>query len=121
MDWSDEELVAEVRAGNDSAFEAIYDRYARGVLGFCVNMLGSPDEAEDVLQLTFVSAYRGLRSGHQAILLRPWLYTIARNCCLSELRARPGAIRVGEPVGDPPCPDGPADQVERLEDLNEER
>ena len=70
---SDEQLVAQVRAGEDSAFEAIYDRYARGVLAFCGHMLGSRDEADDALQLTFVSAYQALRSGDNGISLRPWL------------------------------------------------
>jgi DNA-directed RNA polymerase specialized sigma24 family protein len=75
--------VAQVRAGNDAAFEAIYDRYARGVLAFCVHMLGSRDAAEDAMQLTFVSAYWALRGRESDISLRPWLYTIARNRCVS--------------------------------------
>ena len=116
---TDEELVAQVRAGNDVAFEAIYDRYARGVLAFCAHMLGSRDEAEDALQLTFVSAYRALREGDGDISLRPWIYTIARNRCLSELRARHDGFDVDREVVDWPCFDGPADQVQRREDLRE--
>ena len=105
-DQSDEGLVARVRAGDDSAFEAIYDRYARGVLAFCVHMLGNREEAEDALQLTFVSAYRALQSGESSIALRPWLYTIARNRCLSELRARREAASLDELVYDQPAIDG---------------
>ena len=116
---SDEQLVAQVRAGEDSAFEAIYDRYARGVLGFCGHMLGSRDEAEDALQLTFVSAYQALRSGDNGISLRPWLYTIARNRCLSELRARPHAVQMDEPVIDRACLDGPGVQVQRRAELRD--
>ena len=82
---TDEYLVARLRAGEDAAFEAIYDRYARGVLAFCAHMLGSRESGEDALQLTFVSAYRALRGGGSNISLRPWLYTIARNHCLSDL------------------------------------
>jgi DNA-directed RNA polymerase specialized sigma24 family protein len=78
---SDEELVAAARAGDDSAIEAIYNRYAPGIFAFCVNTLGSPEQAEDALQLIFVSAFPGLRRGQQPIALRPWLYTIARNVC----------------------------------------
>ncbi len=85
---SDDYLVTRLRAGDDAAFEAIYDRYARGLLAFCVHMLGSREAAEDALQLTFVSAFRALRGGERNIALRPWLYTIARNRCLSELRTR---------------------------------
>ena len=116
---SDEQLVAQVRAGEDSAFEAIYDRYARGVLGFCGHMLGSRDEAEDALQLTFVSAYQALRSGDNGISLRPWLYTIARNRCLSELRARPHAVQMDEAVVDRACLDGPGVRVQRRAELRD--
>ena len=84
----DDRLVARVRAGDDDAFEIIYDRYYRGLLAFCGQMLGSRQEAEDALQHSFASAYRALRGGAGDIDLRPWLYTIARNRCLSALRAQ---------------------------------
>jgi RNA polymerase sigma factor (sigma-70 family) len=84
----DERLVARVRAGDDEAFEAIYDRYYLGLLAFCRHMLGSRHEAEDALQHSFASAYRALRRGDSDVDLRPWLYTIARNRCLSALRSR---------------------------------
>ncbi len=116
---SDERLVARVRAGEDAAFEAIYDRYARGVLAFCVHMLGSREAAEDVLQVTFVSAFRAMRGAETAISLRPWLYTIARNRCLSELRARREVVDLEAVVMDRLFLDGVADQVQRREDLRE--
>jgi RNA polymerase sigma factor (sigma-70 family) len=84
----DERLVARVRAGDDDAFEAIYDRYYLGLLAFCRHMLGSRQEAEDALQHSFASAYRALRRSECDVELRPWLYTIARNRCLSALRSR---------------------------------
>jgi RNA polymerase sigma factor (sigma-70 family) len=115
---SDEELIAGVRAGVPVAFEEIYDRYAPGILAFCAHMLASRDAAEDALQLTFVAAYRALRDGENSIVLRPWLYTIARNRCLSELRARRDAIGVDE-LADRPVFEGLADQVQRREDLRE--
>ena len=59
----DDRLVARVRAGDDAAFEIIYDRYYRGLLAFCGHMLGSRHEAEDALQHSFASAYRALRGG----------------------------------------------------------
>jgi RNA polymerase sigma factor (sigma-70 family) len=116
---SDEELVAGVRGGEAAAFEEIYDRYARGIVAFCAHMLGSREAAEDALQLTFVSAYRALRNGENSIALRPWLYTIARNRCLSELRARRDAIGVDELVTDQPVFECLTDQVQRREDLRE--
>jgi RNA polymerase sigma factor (sigma-70 family) len=85
---SDERLVELVRGGNEAAFEAIYDRHHRGVLAFCRHMLASADEGEDALQHTFMAAYRHLADGSAEIQLRPWLYAIARNRCLTLLRAR---------------------------------
>jgi RNA polymerase sigma factor (sigma-70 family) len=85
---SDGALVAGVRAGDDAAFEAIYDRYHRNLLAFCRHMLGSREEAEDVLQHVFLAAYRDLRDGAGVIHLKPWLYTLARNRCVSVLRGR---------------------------------
>jgi len=116
---ADEDLVARVRAGDDAAFEAIYDRYARGLLAFCVHMLGSREAGEDALQLTFVAAYRALCGGDSDISLRPWLYTIARNRCLSELRAGRDAVDVDAVAVDLPFLEGVADQVQRREELRE--
>src|SRR5919107_1968075 len=81
-------LVDLVRRGNEAALEAVYDRHHRAMLSFCRHMLGSPDEAEDAVQQTFISAYNKLREDGRDINLKPWLYTIARNRCLSLLRAR---------------------------------
>ena len=67
----DERLVARVRAGDDDAFEAIYDRYYLGLLAFCRHMLGSRQEAEDALQHSFASAYRALRASESDVELRP--------------------------------------------------
>jgi len=118
VDETDETLVAQLRAGDDAAFEAIYDRYARGVLAFCVHMLGNREAAEDALQLTFVSAFRALTRSEGDVSLRPWLYTIARNRCLSELRTRRG-LEDNHVLTDRASPEGVPDQVQRREDLRE--
>src|SRR4051794_37005034 len=74
------------RSGNPGAFEAIVDRYQGRLLGFCRQMLGSTEDAEDVLQEVFVNAYRAMLADEREINLRPWLYRIARNRCLNYLR-----------------------------------
>jgi RNA polymerase sigma factor (sigma-70 family) len=85
----DERLVEQIRRGNELAFEVAFERYGAGILAFCRHMLGSREEAEDAVQHTFAAAYRDLqRNGERRIALRPWLYAIARNRCLSLLRAR---------------------------------
>ena len=85
----DERLVQQIRRGSELAFEVAYERHGGGILGFCRHMLGSREEAEDAVQHTFAAAYRDLqRDDEREITLKPWLYTIARNRCLSVLRAR---------------------------------
>ena len=74
------------RSGNPGAFETIVDRYQGRLLGFCRQMLGSTEDAEDVLQEVFVNAYRAMLADEREINLRPWLYRIARNRCLNYLR-----------------------------------
>jgi RNA polymerase sigma factor (sigma-70 family) len=82
----DEQLVAMVRAGNPGAFDIIVDRYQARLLGFCRQMIGSTEDAEDVLQEVFVNAYKAMLADNRDINLRPWLYRIARNRSLNHLR-----------------------------------
>ncbi len=82
----DAKLIAMARSGNPGAFETIVDRYQGRLLGFCRQMLGSTEDAEDVLQEVFVNAYRAMLADEREINLRPWLYRIARNRCLNHLR-----------------------------------
>ncbi len=116
---SDDRLVERVRAGDDTAFEVIYDRYHRGLLAFCRHMVGSREEAEDALQHSLVSAYRALRAGSEEINLKPWLYAIARNRCLSSIRARREQIAIGDVSSQEPCFDGLADEVQQRADLRD--
>jgi RNA polymerase sigma factor (sigma-70 family) len=82
----DARLIAMARSGNTGAFETIVDRYQGRLLGFCRQMLGSTEDAEDILQEVFVNAYRAMLADEREINLRPWLYRIARNRCLNHLR-----------------------------------
>ncbi len=86
--FKDERLVAQLRRGNDAAFEVLYDRHHAAVLSYCRHMLGSRDEAEDALQQAFVSAHADIVSTDKPIRFKAWIFTIARNRCLSILRAR---------------------------------
>ena len=111
--------MAALRRGDEKAFEAIYDRYHRALLAFCRHMLGSHEEAEDALQRVFVSAHRHLSDGSEHVNLKPWLYTIARNRCLSMLRARRETLALDD-VGEPSCSGlALAEEVELGEDLKE--
>src|SRR5581483_3499499 len=74
---TDAHLVDLVRQGWPNAFEALYARYHRAILSFCRHVLGDHDEAEDVVQHTFLAAYNDLISSEKQIQLRPWLFAIA--------------------------------------------
>jgi RNA polymerase sigma factor (sigma-70 family) len=82
----DEQLVALTRQGHQHAFDALVERYQSRLLGFCRQMLGSTEDAEDVLQEVFVAAYNAMVADERPIAVRPWLYRIARNRSLNHLR-----------------------------------
>ena len=82
----DEKLVALIREGHARAFEALIDRYQSRLLAFCQHMLGSREDAEDVLQEVFIAAHKAMLADTRHINARPWLYRIARNRCLNHLR-----------------------------------
>src|SRR4051794_2971082 len=111
----DDRLAGEVGKGNETAFEVLYDRHHRGLLSFCRHLLGSPEEAEDALQQTFASAYDHLSRHGDGVRLKAWLYTIARNRCISTIRARRS-----EPAEDiEPSTEGLDQQVEERADLRQ--
>lgn len=84
---SDEELVRRFRAGDEAAFRVIHDRYRARLFAFARQMLrGSSQDAEEALQDVFVRAHAGLRTDARDVSLRAWLYRIAHNRCIDELR-----------------------------------
>src|SRR5437764_301024 len=83
---SDERLVGLTRRGNNAAFEVLVSRYSSRLLAFCRHLLGSREDAEDVLQEVLAAAYNAMLADERAINVRPWLYRIARNRCLNHLR-----------------------------------
>jgi len=82
----DEKLVALIRRGHHGAFEALVQRYQPRLLAFCRHMLGSQEDAEDVLQEVFAASFNAMIADERPINARPWLYRIARNRCLNHLR-----------------------------------
>ena len=83
---SDERLVALTRRGNQAAYEALVARYQSRLLAFCRHMLGSREDAEDVLQEVFAAAFNAMLADDRSLNVRPWLYRIARNRSLNHLR-----------------------------------
>ena len=112
----DERLVDYVRNASQPAFEVLYDRHHRAILAFCRHMLSDATEAEDAVQHVFMSAYRDLVGSDKVIQLKPWLYTIARNRCLTILRGR-RETAVDEI--DTPSLENLADTVQKRQDLQD--
>jgi RNA polymerase sigma-70 factor (ECF subfamily) len=84
----------------------------RALLAHCYRMLGSADEAEDVVQETYLRAWRGYGDFEGRSSVRSWLFRIATNACLTALeqrgrRALPSGL--GGPASDPDAPPGPAE------------
>src|SRR5690348_6700896 len=101
---TDGELIQRAAGGDRSAFELLYQRYARPVFGLALRRLGDRGRAEDAVQETFASIWRSAASykperGPGA----PWLYAVARNAIVDRARSRsdvPSDIPV-EPANEP--------------------
>lgn len=112
----DEGLVERIAGGDTSAFAVFYERHHRGLLSLCRHTLGSREEAEDVVQHTFMAAYRQLGERQRTLEApRAWLYTVARNRCLSLLRSRREPGRESAE----PATAGLDEEVQRRSDLRD--
>jgi RNA polymerase sigma-70 factor (TIGR02960 family) len=82
-------------------FGELLEPHRRALHLHCYRMLGSLEDAEDVVQETLLSAWRGLDGFHGDAKLRTWLYRIATNACLNALRTRSRRPRVAQPAEPP--------------------
>ncbi|TYB53526.1 sigma-70 family RNA polymerase sigma factor [Nonomuraea sp. PA05] len=82
-----EDLLALARGGDGEAFRELVEPYRRELQVHCYRMLGSVQDAEDLLQETLLAAWRGIGGYQERASVRTWLYRIATNRCLNALRA----------------------------------
>lgn len=97
---TDEELMRAVQAGDEAAFPLLYRRYERRLLAFLVPYVGHLALAEDILQETFLRVFRQRASYEPRGAFRTWIFAIARNLALDQLRRRRSLRESTSPFGD---------------------
>jgi RNA polymerase sigma-70 factor, ECF subfamily len=108
----DAALMLRVKRGDLGAFEELVEKYKQPILALCYRMIRDLSEAEDVAQNVFVQAYKAASRYEANAKFSTWLFTIARNFCLNELRrrGRHPAESMDAAVG--PDDDSPVRQIE---------
>ena len=108
MVGSDADAVARARAGDDDAFRVLVERYSRRIFGLAFRMTGNEHDAEDVVQETFLRAFRRLKQFESRANFGSWLYRIAVNCSFDFMRTRQrreerhNSIRAADPTNPDP-------------------
>jgi RNA polymerase sigma-70 factor (TIGR02960 family) len=114
-------ILEQARSGDEDAFRLLVEPYRRELQVHCYRLLGSVQDAEDLVQETMLAAWRGLGEFEERASVRAWLYKIATNRCLNAIRdgnrrpqpapatvgaaSRPAPTRLSEPVWLEPFPD----------------
>jgi RNA polymerase sigma-70 factor (TIGR02960 family) len=106
-----EAALARARAGDEDAFRELTDPHRRELQRHCYRILGSVQDAEDMVQETLLAAWRSLEAFEGRASVRSWLYRIATNRCLSSLRARSRRPREVRAMYDMPAPTGRTEPV----------
>src|SRR5262252_49444 len=103
--------LGNVRSGDESAFRELVEPYRRELHLHCYRLLGSLQDAEDVVQDTLLAAWRGLSGLEERASLRTWLYRIATNRCLNALRDRRRRPQEVPSMAQPPRPTRLVEQI----------
>jgi len=105
MELSDSVAVAQARAGDSGAFRVLVERHSRNLFRLAFRMTGHQQDAEDVVQETFLRAYKQLSKFDERASFGTWLYRIAANCSLDLIRARKRRAAQTEPAAQEGAPD----------------
>jgi RNA polymerase sigma-70 factor (ECF subfamily) len=100
MEPTDAAVVARAQAGDTEAFRWIVDRHSRRVFRLAFRMTGNEEDAEDVVQETFLRAFRRLHQFQGRAELGSWLFRIGANCAYDLLRGRGRRVPILEPNGE---------------------
>jgi RNA polymerase sigma-70 factor, ECF subfamily len=86
---SDQNLIGSFRAGDEDAFDRLFERYQEYVYNVCLGILANPDDARDCTQEAFLRVYRKVGAFRGEAAFSTWLYRVAVNVCVGQLRKRP--------------------------------
>ncbi len=114
------------RDGSDArkaAFDRIFTQYSAPIYNYALRMVGDPDRAADIAQDTFIKAYRKLDTLTDASSTRSWLYRIATNTAIDEMRRRRNVVPLGADDDHPieQADGGPGPETQVLSGLMDER
>ena len=117
---ADVSLIAACQQGDPRAFRDLFDLYKDRIYALCRHMAGNAEDAEDLTQDVFISAFRNINTFRAEAAFSTWLYRIASNRCAAEFRKKSPASRSFERLNDldaaPPSPGpNPEDLVVRKE------
>ncbi len=121
MPPEERDLIEAFQEGDEFAFVALYNRYKDAVYGFCLKMLQDDQLAQDLMQETFLRVYENRDRLMKAGAFKSWMFTIARNQCLNQLRRDRREVSLEE--GREPEPPfakspGPMSQLEKSERID---
>ena len=95
MDKPDEDIMLEYhQSGNKDAIAMIFTRYKNPILNFCLRILGNRADAEEITSEVFLNLFSKQYTHNPQAKFSTWLYTIARNCCISRIRKRKNLVSI---------------------------
>jgi RNA polymerase sigma factor (sigma-70 family) len=116
---SDDALFERLSAGDMSAFDQLYDRFARSLFGFIAAQLSDATEAEDILHETFMAVLRERDKRAEVRSFRAWLFQVAHHLCLNRARLRKRADRAVEGLPGGAVMGSAPPAVDRVLELNQ--
>lgn len=102
MEWTDSAAAEEARKGNQHAFRVLVERHSQSIFRLAYRMTGNEQDAEDVVQETFLRAYKRLHRFDGRAAFGTWLYRICANCSLDSMRARKSRREQQTSINDEP-------------------
>ncbi len=100
MEWTDAEAAREARLGNQQAFRLLVEQHSRALFRLGYRMTGNEQDAEDLVQETFLRAYKQLHNFDGRAAFGTWLHRICVNCSLDLIRSRKNRPEVQNKIDD---------------------